>query len=115
MDENCIFCRIVEGSLPADRVYENQHVLAFRDIHPVAPVHILVIPRQHLVGPSFLDEDAAFLMAEMFLAVKEIALKEGIDGTGYRLVMNQGMDGGQEIHHMHLHILGGRRLRWPPG
>ncbi len=116
MDERtCIFCQISAGTRPATVVYESPRVLAFRDIQPVAPVHSLIIPRQHIVEPSALDEATAGVVAEMVLAARDVAAAEGVAATGYRLVMNQGAHGGQSVFHMHLHLLGGRPLRWPPG
>ncbi|MBN1967709.1 MAG: histidine triad nucleotide-binding protein [Anaerolineae bacterium] len=115
MSKSCIFCRIVARTAPAEIVFETETVLAFRDIRPVAPIHILVIPRQHLTGPADLDASSAGVMAEMFLAVKQIAAQEGFEADGYRMVLNRGTNGGQEVPHLHLHILAGRRLRWPPG
>lgn len=115
MAESCLFCRIVAGELPAQVVYASETVLAFRDIHPQAPLHILIIPRQHVADLALLDETTAPFMADLFLAVKAVIQQEGVAGSGYRLVINQGRDGGQEIAHLHLHLLAGRRLRWPPG
>jgi histidine triad (HIT) family protein len=115
MDNGCIFCRIAAGELPAERLYEDGTVLAFRDIRPVAPVHILVIPRQHIVGLADLDEATAPVMASLFLAARHIAAQEGLAEEGYRLVINQGVNGGQSVYHLHLHILGGRHMGWPPG
>ncbi len=115
MSENCVFCQIVAGRLPATRLYESETVLAFEDIRPIAPVHVLVIPRAHISDPSALDETTAPLMSDLFLAVRHVVEQKGITGSGYRLVMNAGRDGGQSVFHMHLHILGGRRMAWPPG
>lgn len=115
MTTECIFCRIVAGKLPADKVFENDTVLAFRDINPVAPTHILLIPRQHITGPAALDETTAAVMADLLLAAKAIAAQEGIETTGYRLVLNQGTAAGQSVFHLHMHLIGGRKLRWPPG
>jgi histidine triad (HIT) family protein len=115
MADACVFCRIAAGEVAADIVYENDAVVAFRDVHPVAPTHILVIPRRHIAGPSSLDEATASVMADLFLAAKAVAEREGIAAGGYRLVMNQGENGGQSVFHLHLHVLGGRRMAWPPG
>jgi len=113
MSQGCIFCRIVEGSIPATIVAQNEHALAFRDLHPQAPVHILVIPRRHI---GSLDEaaDPAELGAVMLLAA-EVARGEGVAATGYRVVSNVGRDGGQTVSHLHIHVLGGRSMAWPPG
>lgn len=115
MSDRCIFCQIVQGEAPADVLFASERVVAFRDINPVAPQHVLVIPRQHFTSPADLDESSADIMAEMVLAVQAVAAQEGFAQAGYRLVLNVGPDGGQEVPHMHWHILAGRRLRWPPG
>lgn len=113
MNENCLFCRIVSGAIPADIVARTDDAIAFRDIGPKAPTHILVIPKEHVAS---LDEvgEAMDLGALMRLA-REVAKKEGIGGSGYRVVINTGDDGGQTVDHLHLHVLGGRRMTWPPG
>ena len=115
MTENCIFCRIVAGEIPATCLLETETVLAFEDISPAAPTHILIIPKQHIVDPSSLDNATASVMSDIFLAAKTVAEHQGISNSGYRLVMNQGVNGGQSVFHMHLHLLGGRRMHWPPG
>jgi histidine triad (HIT) family protein len=114
-DQTCIFCQIGSGARPAAILYETPQVLAFRDIHPVAPVHVLIIPRQHIADLSSLDESTFSVVAEMFQATKIVAQAEGVAVDGYRLVMNQGRHGGQSVFHMHLHLLAGRSMRWPPG
>jgi histidine triad (HIT) family protein len=109
-----LFTKIIRREVPADIVYEDELALAFRDIHPQAPVHILVIPKQPI--PKLADahiEDQA-LLGHLLLTVKAIALQEGLD-NGYRVVINTGDDGGQTVYHLHLHILGGRAMKWPPG
>jgi histidine triad (HIT) family protein len=111
----CLFCRIVEGAIPADIVFQDEHALAFRDINPQAPVHILIIPKRHV--PS-LHESAPVdrdLLARLLLLCKEIAHEHGLAESGYRVVTNIGRDAGQTVSHMHLHVLGGRRMSWPPG
>ena len=115
MVEDCLFCKIVAGEIPADIVYENESVIAFRDISPQAPVHVLVIPRKHISTINDLDEEDRTLIGDMFLAAKEIAAQEGIDESGYRAVMNCNKGAGQSVFHIHLHVLGGRGLSWPPG
>ena len=112
---DCIFCQIAAGEMDADRVYEDDHVVAFRDIHPQAPTHILVIPREHVARVDDLEDDQAELVGRLFLAAAELAAEEGIDDSGYRLVMNTGAGAGQSVFHIHLHLLGGRPLSWPPG
>lgn len=114
-EEHCVFCRIVAGELPARIAHETEQVLAFHDVSPVAPQHVLIIPKAHIQDPSGLDERTAPVMAEIFLVAGKVAADLGVDGAGYRLVMNQGADGGQSVFHMHLHLLAGRRMAWPPG
>ncbi|MCK5520572.1 MAG: histidine triad nucleotide-binding protein [Candidatus Marinimicrobia bacterium] len=110
----CIFCKIVEGEIPADFVYESENVVAFRDINPQAPTHILVVPRKHIDSVEVLEDDNVCLMGELIFAAKKVAAKLGIS-SGYRLIVNNGSDGGQEIDHIHLHLLAGRKMAWPPG
>jgi histidine triad (HIT) family protein len=111
----CLFCRIVAGDLPAQRVREDEQTIAFRDINPQASTHVLVIPRRHIPSVNDLNGVDAGLVGRLFLSAKAIAAEEGIEETGYRLVMNSGVDAGQSVDHIHLHLLGGRRLSWPPG
>lgn len=108
----CVFCKIVSGELKTNILFENDFVVAFRDIHPLAPVHILVIPKEHIEGINFLGntEKDIMLTGHMIIAAKELAKKEGIDKKGYKLLLRVGRDGGQEIEHVHLHLLGGARL-----
>jgi histidine triad (HIT) family protein len=114
-DDACIFCRIAAGELPARRVHEDASVIAFHDIAPRAPTHILVLPREHI--PSLLDltEEHGPLLGRMFLVAAEIARREGIAERGYRLVSNVGEWGGQSVDHLHWHLMGGRSMAWPPG
>lgn len=112
---DCLFCKIVAGTIPCTEVHSDDNFLAFRDIDPQAPTHILVIPRRHVGGLVELgDENEAMAGALLTTAVR-IARAEGLDDGGYRFVINQGVDGGQTVGHLHLHILGGRSLKWPPG
>ena len=113
MSDACIFCRIVGGTIPATLVASNTHGVAFRDLHPQAPSHRLVIPRRHVASLAEAT-DAGDLGALMLLAA-EVARADGLDETGYRVVANTGQDGGQTVHHLHLHVLGGRAMHWPPG
>ena len=113
--EDCIFCKIVEGQIPADKVYEDDKVLAFRDIKPEAPVHIVVIPKKHIVSLNEVDKEDLEILSHILLVAKNIASENGIAKTGYRLVNNCGTDGGQTVSHLHFHLLGGRNLDWPPG
>jgi histidine triad (HIT) family protein len=114
MNTDCLFCKIVAGQIPADKLYEDDEVLAFRDISPQAPVHFLVIPKKHIVGPAFIEAEDEQLIGKMLRAAAKIAGELGIAG-GYRLVFNNGADAGQTVFHLHLHILGGRQMHWPPG
>lgn len=114
MNKDCLFCKIVAGQIPADKLYEDDEVLAFRDISPQAPVHFLVIPKKHIVGPAFIEAEDELLIGKMLRAAARIAADQGI-GDGYRLVFNNGADAGQTVFHLHLHILGGRHMHWPPG
>ena len=107
---DCIFCKIANKEIPSDIVFENDKVIAFRDINPVAPVHILVIPKEHIESVQALEGEDYNLVPEIFKAIKEIAVKEGIDKSGYRVISNSGKDGGQEVFHLHFHILGGENI-----
>ncbi len=111
----CIFCRIVAGEIPAKVVHEDEHTLAFRDINPQAPTHVLVIPKRHVPAVDALGEDDAELIGRVVLVGRLVARQEGIAGSGYRLVLNNGPAGGQTVDHVHLHVLGGRQMDWPPG
>lgn len=113
--ENCIFCKIIKGEIPCQKVYEDDHVLAFRDINPEAPVHILIIPKVHIESVRCLEEKDAALISRVFAAAKEIAVMQKVDDSGYRIVTNSGNDAGQTVKHIHFHLLGGRSLSWPPG
>ena len=108
--EHCLFCRIVTKELPAKVVYETDEIVAFRDIHPLASTHVLVVPKKHVGSVQDLAREDAGLVGRMVLAAKEIAKAEGIAETGYRIAMNVGPDAGQVVAHLHLHLLGGRRL-----
>lgn len=106
---DCLFCKIIKGEIPSTKVYEDDKILAFRDINPQAPTHILVIPKEHIAGVDALNEDNAAVVAHIFAKIAEIAKNEGLD-NGYRVVSNVGEDGGQTVRHLHFHILGGRKL-----
>ncbi|MDR2909487.1 MAG: histidine triad nucleotide-binding protein [Oscillospiraceae bacterium] len=110
---DCLFCAIAAGSIPADKVYEDELCCVFRDIDPKAPVHLLAIPREHIAGASAVDEKSAPLAGHLMAAVAKAAKNEGL--TSYRVVSNCGPDAGQTVNHLHYHILGGRELSWPPG
>ena len=111
----CLFCRIVAGEVPADRVAETDGALAFRDINPQAPTHVLVIPKAHFDNAAQLSRHDAELLAEVFRLAAQVAEDEGVAETGYRLLTNTGDAAGQTVHHLHVHALGGRSMGWPPG
>ncbi len=111
----CIFCKIAQGEIPAEIVYENEDVVVFRDLNPQAPIHLLAIPRVHIASMNDLDNAHAALAGKLLLAAKTVAAQEGIADSGYRVVMNCGEGAGQTVFHIHLHILGGRPFSWPPG
>jgi len=112
---DCLFCKIAAKEIPAKIALENEHVVAFHDIHPQAPVHVLVVPRRHIVGVQEVAAEDAPLLAQILLAGREVAAKTGVAESGYRLVFNNGANAGQSVFHLHLHVLGGRALAWPPG
>jgi histidine triad (HIT) family protein len=111
----CVFCRIVAGTLPATRVFEDDRCLAFRDLHPAAPTHVLVVPRRHVATMNDFAEADEALLGHLLRTGAEVARTLGLAGSGYRLVLNTNGDGGQTVFHVHLHVLGGRALHWPPG
>jgi histidine triad (HIT) family protein len=111
----CVFCRIVGGEIPARVVHEEKEILAFRDRNPQAPRHILVVPRRHVASMAELRDGDEGLAGRLLLAAREVAEAEGLVEGGYRVVVNHGADGGQTVHHLHLHLLGGRTRGWPPG
>jgi histidine triad (HIT) family protein len=113
MSENCLFCKMVSGVIKPDIVYQNDQVLAFRDINPQAPTHVLVVPKRHVSTLNDLHDDDAELAGALVLAARRIAQNLGL--TGYRMVINTNAEGGQVVFHIHLHLLGGRQMRWPPG
>jgi histidine triad (HIT) family protein len=112
---DCLFCKIVAGDIRAEIIYESESAIAFRDINPQAPTHVLIIPRQHIATINDLDEDDGPTVGHLFKAAKEIAAAEGFADDGYRVVMNCNEAAGQTVFHIHLHLLGGRLLTWPPG
>jgi len=112
---DCLFCRIVAGEIPADIVADNAGAVAFRDLNPVAPTHVLVIPREHLDNVATIAADKPELLGDVFNLAAEVAANEGVADTGYRLVANTGRDGHQTVFHAHIHVLGGRSMTWPPG
>ena len=112
---DCLFCRIVAGEIPSEEVASTEGTYAFRDIEPVAPTHVLVVPRRHITDAAALTEDDAGVVAEVFATARRVAASEGVDASGYRLVFNVGEDAANSVPHLHLHVVGGRRLGWPPG
>jgi histidine triad (HIT) family protein len=112
---DCLFCKIVAGQIPATKVREDDHTVAFRDINPQAPTHVLVIPKRHITGFAALAPDDGQLLAQVAHAANEVARSEGIAESGFRVVCNNGAHAGQTVDHMHWHVLGGRDLGWPPG
>jgi histidine triad (HIT) family protein len=113
MPDHCLFCQIVAGQRPATRVYHDERVTAFRDINPQAPTHILLVPNRHIPSIAEAQAEDADLLSALLLTAAQIARQEGL--TGYRLVVNNGSEAGQSVWHLHLHLLGGRRMHWPPG
>ena len=112
---DCLFCKMVSGEIQPDTVYEDEHVLAFRDINPQAPTHVLVIPKRHISTLNDINEADAELMGRLYLAARHIAHEEGIAERGYRTCINCNAEAGQTVFHLHLHLLGGRPMGWPPG
>ena len=112
---DCLFCKILDGDIPADIIFSSDDVIAFRDISPQAPTHALIIPRKHVATINDLEEGDEALVGNLFLAAKKIAAEEGIADAGYRVAMNCNEAAGQTVFHLHLHLLGGRKLGWPPG
>lgn len=112
---DCLFCEILNDHIPSKKVYEDEWVYCFEDIHPEAPVHVLLIPKQHISSANELNGENSFLVAKVFEAAAVVAKRLGIAENGYRIVNNCGVDGGQTVEHLHFHLLGGRNLGWPPG
>ena len=112
---DCIFCKIVAGEIPSDKVLEDDLMLGFRDIQPQAPIHIVIIPKKHIETTNDLAENDSELLSRMLLACRQIAMDEGLAESGYRIVINCNKDGGQSVDHLHFHVLGGRKMTWPPG
>lgn len=112
---HCVFCRIVARERPAEILHSSDSILAFRDVNPQAPSHILLIPKEHIASMEDLEDGHGGMLADLFQAAAHLARAEGIDRSGWRLVANVGPDAGQSVFHLHFHLLGGRRMRWPPG
>ena len=113
MADNCLFCRIVSGDIPSTQVAQSDRAIAFRDVNPQAPTHVLVIPRAHVA--SLASADDAGMLGDLLAFAASVARAEGLEEDGYRVVANTGTNGGQTVDHLHLHVLGGRRMTWPPG
>ena len=113
--ENCLFCKIATGEIPSNIVYQDENVVAFVDINPQAPKHILLIPRKHIASMADLTLDDGPTLAQLFMTAQNVAHQMNIDESGYRLVSNVGPDAGQVVFHLHFHLLGGRKFGWPPG
>jgi histidine triad (HIT) family protein len=112
---DCLFCKILAGEIPSDEVASTEHTFAFRDISPGAPTHVLVIPREHIDNADVLRPEHGPVLAELFTTAQAVARSEGVAESGYRLVFNVGEDASNTVPHLHLHIIGGRKLGWPPG
>ena len=115
MSQDCIFCKIAAGEIGGPPVYQDNHVTAFKDLNPQAPTHILVIPNKHITSVSNTTDEDQMLLGELILTAAKVADQEGLAGNGYRLVINTGAHGGQTVFHLHVHLLGGRNMVWPPG
>ncbi len=113
--DDCIFCRIAAGGIPADVVYRDEWVTAFRDIQPQAPVHVLLIPNEHIASTNELEAVHEAVVGRLVTAAARVAREQGVAENGYRLAVNTGRDGNQTVAHLHLHLMGGRRFGWPPG
>ena len=112
---DCLFCKIVSGDIPCDKIFESELLIAFRDIAPVSPTHILIIPKKHISSLNEMEDGDRLLAGEMLYCVKKIAKSEKIELSGYRTVINTNNDGGQTVFHIHMHLIGGRQMDWPPG
>ena len=113
--DTCIFCKIVSGEIKGDVVYRDEHVTAFRDLHPVAPTHILIVPNKHIDSVGTLEDADAKLAGQLLLTARKLAEDEGIAESGYRLILNTGPDGGQTVFHLHIHLIGGQAMKHPMG
>ncbi len=113
--DNCLFCKIINKEIPARIVYEDDFILAFEDINPQAPIHILLIPKDHFASLNELPEEKQGVIGHLFIKARDIANEKGVKDSGYRMVLNTEKDSGQEVFHTHFHLLGGRKMTWPPG
>ena len=114
-DPDCIFCKIIEKKIPSKTVYEDEYAIAFEDVRPQAPTHLLIVPKKHISEIHSMTENDRDLIGHLFFCARTIAQERGLDAQGYRLVINNGAGAGQTVFHIHLHILSGRRFSWPPG
>jgi len=112
--ENCLFCKIIAGQIPSEKVYEDENCLAFKDISPKAPTHLLLTPKTHVAGVHLIEDGDKEIAKNLFSAVSKIVKERNLDKDGYRLVINSGEDGGQTVFHLHIHILGGKKMGWEP-
>ena len=110
MDENCIFCKIIKGEIPSNKVYEDEEILAFNDINPAAPIHVLVIPKKHITSLAEMQDGDEILISKIYKIINKIAEQQGFKNNGYRVIVNCGKDGGQEVGHLHFHLLAGMKL-----
>ncbi|MGD8406716.1 MAG: histidine triad nucleotide-binding protein [Anaerolineales bacterium] len=113
--DDCIFCKIIKGQAPATIVYKDEEITAFQDIHPVAPTHTLIVPNKHIESVNKVDPEDEPVLGRLFSVARELAKKDGIDEHGYRLIVNTGTHGGQVVYHLHMHLMGGQRMRHPIG
>ena len=113
--ENCLFCKIIHGEIPANKVFEDEKIIAFDDINPQAPIHILIIPKEHFASLNEIPEEKKDVLSHILLKACQIAQEKGVAKSGYRIVLNTERDSGQEVFHIHFHLLGGRKMLWPPG
>ena len=112
---DCVFCKIIDGEIPSEKVFESDHLFAFEDINPAAPVHVLIIPKKHVETLNDVSEDDETLLGKLLVCARKLAAEKNLSDDGYRVVMNTMAGAGQSVFHIHLHLLGGRPLRWPPG
>jgi histidine triad (HIT) family protein len=113
--EDCLFCKIVHNEIPAELIFEDDRIVAFNDINPQAPIHVLIIPKEHFASLNDIPEEKKDLLSHILLRARQIAQNLGIRDNGYRIVLNTARDSGQEVFHIHFHLLAGRRMTWPPG
>lgn len=112
---DCIFCKIISGEIPSQKLHQDELATAFRDLHPVAPTHVLIVPNKHIASVNDVTPEDETTLGHLYVVAKQIAAQEGITDKGYRIIINTGPYAGQEIHHIHLHLIGGQRLRFPMG